>query len=56
MSTQDFYAKLVSDTNDTLFLALRKLTLLDDPHAAFSGETATATWTLWYAAAAPEMA
>ena len=50
MNTQDFYAKLVTETNDSpLFAALHQLTLLDDPRAAFSGDSAVTPWTAWYA-------
>jgi hypothetical protein len=57
MNTKDFYTKLVSESSDnTLFVALRKLTLLDDPRCAFTGETATASWTMWYAADTPKLA
>ena len=56
MNTHDFYATLVSDnTENPLFAALRDLTQVSDPQAAFGGETAMTPWTAWYGTANQEL-
>jgi hypothetical protein len=54
MHIQDFYATLVSETDNPFFAALRKLTLLDDPQTAFTGDNLDAEpWIMWVSSATP---
>lgn len=51
MPIHDFYAKLTasnSSNENTLFAALRRLTLLEDPKSAFSADDhALDNWAAW---------
>lgn len=49
MQIQDFYAKLVSNRDQNpLFVALRKLTQVSDPKAAFkANDDGIESWATW---------
>ena len=58
MSINDFYAMFVSSEESALFTALRKLSLIDDPHSAMNEDSDDSmdVWVQWVAASPVESA